>query len=91
MGNLQENWNMELLKNDIKRIVSRISRIDVEELDDRVLIREELGIDSLMAMEIVATCEKRLNLKIDETLFADLQTVGDFLDLLVAFSTSKVA
>jgi acyl carrier protein len=44
-----------------------------------------------MAMEIIATCEKHLNLKIDETLFADLQTVGDFLDLLVAFSTSKVA
>ncbi len=55
MGNLQENWNPELFKNDIKQIVSRISRIDVAELDDRVLIREELGIDSLMGMEIIAT------------------------------------
>jgi len=91
MGDLQENRNVELFKNDIKQIVSRISRIDVEELDDRLLIREELGIDSLMAMEIIATCEKLLKLKIDETLFADIQTVGDFFDLLIMLSRRKVA
>lgn len=91
MGDLQENRNVELFKNDIKQIVSRISRIDVAELDDRLLIREELGIDSLMAMEIIATCEKLLKLKIDETLFADIQTVGDFFDLLIALSRRKVA
>ena len=86
MGNLQETWSVELFTRDIKQIVSRISRIDVAELDDRLLIREELGIDSLMAMEIIATCEKLLGLKIDETLFADIQTVGDFMDLLVRLS-----
>ncbi len=86
MGNLQEIWSPELFTKDVKQIVSRISRIDVAELDDRLLIREELGIDSLMAMEIIATCEKLLGLKIDETLFADIQTVGDFLDLLVRLS-----
>ncbi|MGA2639911.1 MAG: acyl carrier protein [Spirochaetia bacterium] len=91
MGDLQENWNVEFFKNDIKQIVSRISRIDAEELDDELLIREELGIDSLMAMEIIATCEKLLSLKIDETLFADIQTVGDFFDLLIELSGRKVA
>ena len=48
----------EKLRLGIKNIVSRISRIDIAELKDSVLIREELGIDSLMAMEIIATCEK---------------------------------
>jgi acyl carrier protein len=86
MGSVQETWSVEVFKNDIKRIVSRISRIDVAELDEHLLIREELGIDSLMAMEIIATCEKLLGLKIDETLFADIQTVGDFLTLLVKLS-----
>ena len=86
MGSLQETWSVDLFKNDIKQIVSRISRIDVAELDNRLLIREELGIDSLMAMEIIATCEKLLGLKIDEALFADIQTVGDFLNLLVRLS-----
>jgi len=82
MGNVQESRNREVLKNDIKQVVSRISRIDIAELDDRALIREELGIDSLMALEIIATCEKLVGLKIDETLFADVRTVGDFFELL---------
>ena len=86
MGNMQENWNPDKFKKEIKQIVSNISRIDAADLEDQLLIREELGIDSLMAMEIIATCEKLLRLKIDETLFGDIQTVGDFLDLLVTLS-----
>ena len=67
----------------VKQIVSRISRIDAEEFEASVTIREELGIDSLMAMEIIATCEKHLNIKIDESKFVDIETVGDFLNLTV--------
>jgi acyl carrier protein len=91
MGDLQQSQSVEQFKSNIKQIVSRISRIDAEELDDHLLIREELGIDSLMAMEIIATCEKLLNLKIDETLFGDIQTVGDFFDLLISLSGKRRA
>jgi len=59
-------------------IVSRISRIPRSEFADDVLIREELGIDSLMAMEIVATLEKELTIEIDETEMFGIQTVGEF-------------
>ncbi len=83
MGNVQEYQSATQFKNAIKQIVSRISRIDVAELDDGLLIREELGIDSLMAMEIIATCEKLLGFRIDETLFADVKTVEDFFELLM--------
>jgi acyl carrier protein len=82
MGNLKEQHDPESLKNEIKQIVSKISRIDVNELQDHVLIREELGIDSLMSMEIIARLEKALGIKIDETLFASIQSVGDFYDLM---------
>jgi len=83
MGDKSDTWNAETFRREIKSIVSRISRIDESELQDNVLVREELGIDSLMAMEIIATCEKHLKLKIDETAFAEVQTVEDFLELLV--------
>jgi acyl carrier protein len=83
MGETPEEPDLESLKSEIKRIVSRVSRIDVNDLDDQVLIREELGIDSLMSMEILATCEKALGIKIDESLFADVQTVNEFYDLLL--------
>lgn len=80
MGN---RLTTEQIRQTTKQIVSRISRIDAEEFEDEVIIREELGIDSLMAMEIIATCEKHLDIQIDEAMFADIETVGDFLNLLV--------
>lgn len=70
------------LRGRVEQIVSRISRIDASEFDDDVLIREELGIDSLMAMEIIATCEKELGIEIDETLFACVESVGDFMSII---------
>jgi acyl carrier protein len=70
-------------------IVSGIARIDPEEFERDVLIREELGIDSLMAMEIVAACEKSLGISIDEGQLFCIETVGDFLDLVEHLYRSK--
>ena len=84
MGDLQIHWKPSLLKQEIKKIVSRIARIDESELQDHLLIREELGIDSLMAMEILANCEKHLGIRLDEERFADVQTIDDFCNLLEA-------
>jgi acyl carrier protein len=89
MGDVAEHREQASFIDAIKRIVSRISRIDVSELQDHLKVREELGIDSLMTMEIIATCERHLGLTIDETMFADAQTVGDFLTPMVALRKSQ--
>ncbi|NCN04803.1 MAG: acyl carrier protein [Spirochaetales bacterium] len=68
----------------IESVVSRISRIPKSEFADDVLIREELGIDSLMAMEIVATLEREFSIEIDETEMFDIQTVGEFSQFVEA-------
>jgi acyl carrier protein len=74
---------------EVKRIMSNISRIDVEELESDVKIREEVGVDSLMAMEIVATCEKRLDIHIDESELYNVETIGDFENLVVSLYSRK--
>ncbi|MGM0675175.1 MAG: acyl carrier protein, partial [Spirochaetota bacterium] len=48
------------VRSQLIEVVSRIARIDADEIADDVLIRDELGIDSLMAMEIVAATERAL-------------------------------
>jgi len=72
----------EWIRSEIKNIASRITRLDASEFDDHVLIREELGIDSLMITEILANCEKLLGVTIDETMLVNVETVGGFLDLV---------
>jgi len=74
--------NNTVNRKDIKRIISRISRIPLEELDDDVRISEDLGVDSIMAMEIVGTLEIKLGVTLDTEQFASIDEVGDFLDLI---------
>jgi acyl carrier protein len=46
------------------------------------LIFEELGLDSLMAIEILAKIEKRFDIIIEESLLANINTVGDFIQAI---------
>lgn len=69
-------------RDEILDIISEISRIDRSEITPEVLIREELGIDSLQAMAIVARLEKRFSIRLDESKLFEVDTVGDFVRLL---------
>jgi acyl carrier protein len=80
----QQREAVDEQRRHVRGVIASISRIDVSELADDVNVREELGIDSLMAMEIIATIEKALQIRIDEAQYADIETVGDFIDLVVA-------
>ena len=83
--------SLERIRSAIKNIVSRITRIDSAEFEDQVLIREELGIDSLMITEILANCEKYLGVTINETMLVNVETVGGFLDLVTSLKGRKLA
>ena len=72
----------ESIREQTRAIISGISRIPSSELADDVNVRDEVGIDSLMAMEIIANCEKRFGVVIDESRYAEIETIGDYLRLV---------
>ena len=80
---------MKPIQNQVREIISSISRIDIQELSDEVNVREELGIDSLMAMEIIATIERKLEIHIDESQYFDIDTIGEFLNLVIELYRSE--
>ena len=75
--------NRTEITKELKAIVSNVTRIDLSDLSENTRVREELGIDSLMAMEIVALCEKQFGISIDEEQLFQVETVGDFYNLVV--------
>ena len=81
--------NTKNIQEELKNLVSLITRIDVSELSEGVRVREELGIDSLMAMEVVAACEKRFDIQIDEEQLFEIETVGEFYNLVVRLLKEK--
>lgn len=66
----------------VRAIVSSITRLDPAEMDEQVRFREELGIDSLMAMEIVAACERALDIQIQDDALFEIETLGEFIALV---------
>lgn len=71
-----------ITREEIKNIISRISRIPIEELDDDVRIREDLGVDSIMAMEIIATFEVKLGFTFDVDKYSSINEVGEFIEII---------
>ncbi len=72
--------NDALLRESIIRTIAAIARINEKNIDDSVLIREELGIDSIMSLEIVAQIERHYGIAVDEEETLQIKTVGEFID-----------
>ncbi|MEY4577492.1 MAG: hypothetical protein RL701_2195 [Pseudomonadota bacterium] len=72
------------LREELRAIVAEITEQD--EIPDGTSFKE-LGIDSMMAIEIIAEIERRYKLKIPEQ---EIQQVVD-LDSVVALVTAKLA
>lgn len=82
MGKVSQNNRDQEIHQDIIKVLSKITRIDASSINDDVLIRDELGIDSLMGIEIIAKVEKHYNIHIEESLLLEINRVGDFINLV---------
>ncbi len=65
------------IENDIKELVSEILEVEPSEVDSDANFVKDLGMDSMMALEILASIEKKYKIAIPEeelAKFTDLRT-----------------
>jgi len=67
------------MRDEIRSVIARVSGVSAPELDDDVMFRDELGVDSLKALEILAHCEREFNIELSEGECVDMRTVGEFI------------
>lgn len=79
------------IREDVKRLISEIARMDAAKVKEAADIRGDLGIDSLAAMEILAAIEKKLDIVIDEAKAFDVVTVKDLIDLVMFYVKEKAS
>lgn len=58
--------NTDNLENEIRSIVAGILEIDEQKIKPSMKFVDELGMDSMMALEILASIEKKYGIKISE-------------------------
>ena len=76
-------------KQKIMQTLAKIARVDVSSFSENTLVREELGVDSLMAMETLAAIETIYDIEIDESKAFDVITVGDMINLIEGYLEQK--
>ena len=65
------------IEKGIIRILADVARAKASDIKRTTNIREDLGIDSLNAMEILAAIEVKFNIIVDEAKAFDIVTVED--------------
>lgn len=69
-------------KTEIKKLVADIAEKTPEEITDEAKFSEDLGIDSMMALEIVASIEKKYKVVIPEGEIPNIRSLQNIYDLI---------
>ena len=77
-----ESYNVEDIKKEIKKMVFDIAEIPEEEIKDDARFAEDLGIDSMMALEIVASIEKKYKIVIPEEKIPTIRSLKNVYELM---------
>ena len=64
-------------------MVAEITEREPEEISDTAQFVEELGIDSLMAIEMLVAVDKRYKIEISEEEFGTIKNVNDAVEVVL--------
>ncbi len=67
------------LHNEVKELIAEV--IEVDDFDDNSNFVNELGVDSVMALEMVARLEKRYRIRIPEERFAQMTSLNEVVSI----------
>jgi len=81
---------MQDLENEIRGLIAQIIEKDPVEVTPEAKFFEDLGVDSMMALEIMAAIEKKYKISIPEEKLAQLRTLKDTIAVAQEFMAGKI-
>ncbi|MFF5789755.1 acyl carrier protein [Streptomyces sp. NPDC012693] len=73
-----------LEKEDLRRTVADVLDVEEAELTDQAHFVDDLGVDSLMALEVMVVLEKKYAVKLDESELKEVVCLQKAHDLLAS-------
>jgi acyl carrier protein len=74
-----------LMTNEIKALVAKVIKIPEDRIKAEANLFTDLGIDSLLGVEIFAALDKKYHIDIPEARLKDVQTLNDIIRLVAEF------
>ncbi|MCD6583152.1 MAG: acyl carrier protein [Candidatus Omnitrophica bacterium] len=81
--------DLEGMKREVKKLISEIAEISQDQIKDDARFVEDLGIDSMMALEIIASIEKKYKIVIPEDKIPTINSLNAIYSLIEEISTKK--
>jgi acyl carrier protein len=70
----------QILRQELKQLIADV--IETDEFNDTDSFVEQLGVDSVMVLEMVARIEKRYRIRIPEESFSQLQNLNAVVQIV---------
>ena len=77
--------NINNLEKELRKLVAEITEVDTEKITPEAKFVEDLGMDSMMALEIFAKLEKQYKIRIPEEELPRLSNLNQTVDLVGRF------
>ena len=84
-GDLVLKMNMQTLEGELKDLIAEIVEIDKVKITPDASFVEDLGMDSMMALEILASIEKKYGLRIPEENLVKITSLAEVVKLVREF------
>lgn len=81
---------MQDLENELRSLIAEIIEKDPGQVTPEARFYEDLGVDSMMALEILAAIEKKYRIAIPEEKLAQLVTLKDTVTVAKEYLEKKV-
>lgn len=78
------------IRKEVKRLIAEVTERSPDEISDMALFSEDLGVDSLMALEVMVSVDKRYKIHIPEEEFGKIKNVNDAVEIVLRYSPAAV-
>ncbi len=79
----------DLVRNEVKKLIAELTERDPSEITDTAHFVDDLGVDSLMAIEAMVALDKRYKIDIPEAEFNQIKNVNDSVAVVMKHLSGK--
>lgn len=77
------------IENELRALIAEILEVEEEKITPNARFVEDLGMDSMMALEILASIEKKYKIKISEEYLGKVSTLSNLVEIAEKFMGKK--
>jgi len=83
-------FTSDQIRAEIKRLVGRVTEREPDEVPDNAHYLDELGVDSLMAIEIMIAMDRKFAIDIPEEEFQKATNVNESVEMIESWLAERV-